>query len=74
MPIYEYSCKQCGTAFEELVWGEATPPCPSCESTEVEKQLSRFAVGSGGQNPTQVGAGSCGTCGDPRGPGACALG
>ncbi len=49
MPIYDYSCRGCGTTFELLVRGERKPPtCPSCESQEVERKLSVPAVQSDG--------------------------
>lgn len=69
MPIFEYLCKQCGHRFEKIVQGAMVPECPSCKATRLEKQISAFAVGSTGV----PGAGPCGTCGDPRGPGACSL-
>ena len=40
MPIYEYVCGDCGTPFELLVRGGKTPTCPSCESENLERQLS----------------------------------
>lgn len=75
MPIYEYVCKECRKGFETLVRGASVPACPSCRSTNLEKQLSVFAASV----PTALGAAksipemTCGTCGDPRGPGACSL-
>lgn len=46
MPIYEYECPACGTAFNELMPIDATapPPCPRCGSTAARKRLSRFAA------------------------------
>jgi putative FmdB family regulatory protein len=52
MPIYEYECRGCGQRFEHLV----RPPipagdnlaCPSCQSQDLEKLLSSFAVSSEG--------------------------
>ena len=75
MPIYEYVCRDCGEAFEELVFGEERPRCPRCESARAEKQFSAFAVGGGAAPGPELGSGpgACGTCGDPRGPGACSL-
>ena len=76
MPIYEYLCCGCGHAFEALVYGKERPACPECASTELEKQLSTFATRGATQGdlrPELPPPGSCGTCGDPRGPGACAL-
>lgn len=40
MPIYEYSCNACNHRFEELVRGDDTPVCPSCESDDLERLLS----------------------------------
>ena len=72
MPIFEYRCLQCERDFEVLVMrsGEIQQ-CPSCKGTRLEKQLSVFAVADGGGSAR--GEGSCGTCGDPRGPGACSM-
>ena len=62
--------------------------CPKCQSRKVEQQISVFAVAgasakSGGSDfsGADFGAGSdaeeasggCGSCGDPRGPGACSM-
>ena len=40
MPIYEYSCAACENRFEALVRGSETPSCPSCESTDLKRELS----------------------------------
>ena len=84
MPIYEYLCARCRHRFEQLIFGSDCPVCPKCSGTELEKQLSTFAVSSkgaprGGGAPDSGeggfggGPGACGSCGDPRGPGACDL-
>jgi putative FmdB family regulatory protein len=78
MPLFEYICRSCSRRFETLVMGKASPACPGCGSDDLEKQFSTFAVGGGGQasagSPESFeDAGSCGTCGDPRGPGSCAI-
>ncbi len=70
MPIYEYVCAECGKEFEALVFGGKQPACPACESVELEQVLSVFAVANG-EGARREPAGACGTCGDPRGPGAC---
>ena len=46
MPIYEYVCQGCGSAFELLVLpGSAGPPeCPSCRSQDLRQEISAFAV------------------------------
>ncbi|HXE79449.1 MAG TPA: zinc ribbon domain-containing protein [Vicinamibacterales bacterium] len=71
MPIYEFECRTCERRFETLVRQAETPACPSCGGRDLERALSTFAVGSAAPGPVPVGA--CGRCGDPRGPGACAL-
>lgn len=49
MPIYEYKCRSCGHVFEELLKvGQAPPPCPSCESNELEQLLSLPAISTEG--------------------------
>ena len=48
MPIYEYSCRVCGHAFELLVRKDTTPACPSCESSDLERQNSLPTVQSSG--------------------------
>lgn len=42
MPIYEYSCTDCGTKFEELVHRitNDTLPCPQCSSKNTQKLMS----------------------------------
>ncbi len=40
MPIYEYTCKNCGREFEELVRADEQPACPSCGQGGVERQMS----------------------------------
>jgi putative FmdB family regulatory protein len=72
MPLYEYRCRKCSERFEALVFGKKRPACPKCESRDLEKLLSAFAVGSKGGNGA-TSPGGCGTCGDPRGPGSCEM-
>ena len=73
MPIYEYECRDCRTDFELLVRASAAPTCPSCESTSLQKRLSAFAVRRGGPAAAASVPQSCGSCGDPRGAGACSI-
>jgi putative FmdB family regulatory protein len=74
MPLYEYACKQCRHEFEALVRGAEAPECPACRGRELERRLSVFAAHTTGAAPRFASApGACGSCGDPRGPGACAL-
>jgi len=75
VPIYEYRCKECDHRFEAIVHGASKPRCPSCSAGKLEKQLSVFAVStaSGSGKRGELAPGPCGSCGDPRGPGSCAL-
>jgi len=45
MPIYEYSCRQCGHRFEKLQKNATEEPvaCPSCGSVVVSKEFSSFS-------------------------------
>jgi putative FmdB family regulatory protein len=73
MPIFEYVCRDCDHHFEAFVQGAAAPACPSCQSPQLDKQLSVFAVSTRGAAPDMPAPAPCGACGDPRGPGACAM-
>lgn len=74
MPLFEYICKECSHHFESIVQGSMVPTCPICRTQNIEKQLSAFAVGGGMTDGGFArGAEGCGTCGDPRGPGACSM-
>jgi putative FmdB family regulatory protein len=81
MPIFEYRCESCGHHFEHLTRADHEAACPACTSQALAKQLSTFAVGANGAGSRAgiaadtLGAqgGPCGSCGDPRGPGACSM-
>jgi putative FmdB family regulatory protein len=74
MPILEFACKDCAHEFETIVQGARQPECPTCKSTRLERRLSVFAVGGrSAALAAREPVGPCGTCGDPRGPGACAI-
>ncbi|HEU4385135.1 MAG TPA: zinc ribbon domain-containing protein [Anaeromyxobacteraceae bacterium] len=67
MPIYEYSCRECGRAFEELVVrrsDEVEVKCRKCGSRRVGRLMSRPAAtrsgGGGGQGRTAPGCGPVG--------------
>ena len=49
MPIYEYTCRACGAAFEHwhASMSEAAPPCPECGG-EVKRRISVPAARTGG--------------------------
>ena len=73
MPLVEFECSACSRRFEDLVRGEEKPACPSCGARKLRRLLSAFGVGTPSPGGTSSGpSGGCGSCGDPRGPGACA--
>jgi putative FmdB family regulatory protein len=78
MPLFEYACRNCGHRFEYLTREGQSPRCPTCAGSELERQLSVFAVSSssGGLSSGEARMSQdapCGMCGDPRGPGACSV-
>ena len=47
MPIYEYECRACHHQFEAIVRMSDTAACPQCQSADLERLVSLFAVDSG---------------------------
>ena len=75
MPIFEYACKSCEHEFEALLFGNEKASCPKCHSKSLAPKLSVLAVSAkAGSTSSARAMGPCGSCGDPRGPGACSLG
>lgn len=75
MPLREFACRDCDSRFEDIVSGDETPECPRCGGRRLSRLLSTFAVATGSR-PSRAAnrePGACGSCGDPRGPGACRL-
>lgn len=68
MPLFEYACRDCGHHFEFLTRADRAPACPACTSTDLEKQLSAFAVSGSAAKARSTAAEPCGTCGDLSGP------
>lgn len=59
MPIYEYECRSCEHRFEWFVRPSSTSEarvlaCPACESADVTRLLSMFAVSSDGTRQTNL--------------------
>ena len=68
MPLYEFSCKKCGHAFEELLMASelgttAKLKCPACGSARTERGISSFASQSGGFSSSGFSGGGCGSGG-----------
>jgi putative FmdB family regulatory protein len=74
MPIFEYVCKECQHEFEALIYGSEKAECPKCHGAKLDARLSVFAVSTKAATTTVPSVGACGSCGDPRGPGACSFG
>ena len=65
MPIYEYSCRECGAAFEKLVGMSTVVACPGCASERVTRRISLVGIkigsrADGGPVASQVSGGCCG--------------
>ena len=74
MPLFEYECRSCHHHFELLVRESTDLACPACRSTELDKQLSVFAVSTpSSRQAATLAPGPCGTCGHPDGPGSCSV-
>jgi putative FmdB family regulatory protein len=51
MPIFEYTCGNCGHRFEKLILSAKRAKelrCPECDSQEVDKAISLFGTASRG--------------------------
>lgn len=72
MPIYEYTCQDCGARFEAMrMMKDADLPihCKSCLGTNTRRAISRFNATSSGRSLTAsnngcggCAGGSCATC------------
>ena len=63
MPLYEYTCSDCGHRFEVLQRiGENADglECPECGAERVEKEFSTFASSSSGSSTSAAPAAGCG--------------
>ncbi|MBN1263855.1 MAG: zinc ribbon domain-containing protein [Anaerolineales bacterium] len=74
MPIYEYTCSECGKRFDTLRSMSAADdpiPCPDCGSGQTKRALSLFCArgesglvaGGGGSSCGTCSGGSCASCG-----------
>jgi putative FmdB family regulatory protein len=76
MPLFEFICKDCGKPFEKIVPRyDSEVDCKHCNSVNVEKQLSVFAV-AGSSSSSSAGDfaadAGCGRCGAAQ-PGMCGM-
>ncbi|HNM15127.1 MAG TPA: zinc ribbon domain-containing protein [bacterium] len=69
MPIYEFTCKKCGTDFSELfhssTFDASEVECPKCRAHEANRKLSVFAADckSSGESMPMMGGGCGAGCG-----------
>ena len=74
MPIYEYRCQGCGKVssfFTRSIGSPVEPVCRHCQSRDVVRRMSSFAMGKTVQSvhensPTGAGAPPLGYYNDPR--------
>jgi putative FmdB family regulatory protein len=79
MPLYEYSCRDCGRTFEVLVKeSDDQPTCPDCGATNPTKLMSAPSTASGLARARTPGPGDTTCCGSTpgrangcAGPGSC---
>jgi len=62
MPVYEYTCNECGREVELLVRSaDAKIACPHCDSTKLTRRFSVFAA-HGDSLPSSSACCQDGTC------------
>ena len=44
MPLFDFHCQDCDKTAEMLVRSDATPSCPACGSTAMQKLISKPAA------------------------------
>jgi len=62
MPVYEFYCVDCHAIFNFLsrtVNTEKCPPCPRCGRSELDRQVSRFAISKNRPEPGPDGLPGC---------------
>jgi putative FmdB family regulatory protein len=65
MPLFEYSCEDCGREFEAFVTAQRMPACPACKGERLAKHLS---------SPGMVGASAPRSASAPQPSGGCGAG
>ena len=65
MPIYEYTCQDCGSQFEKFVrsiTAKVEPQCPQCGGTHTKKGWSVFGTGKSDGALGSLAASGAGSC------------
>jgi putative FmdB family regulatory protein len=61
VPIYEYTCNNCGNEFELLIRGEEKPACPTCGRAKLTRSMSVPAAHTAAtRDPTCPAKNACG--------------
>ncbi len=65
MPLYAFSCTDCGREFEQLLRVDETPACPNCGGSHAQRLISLIAKpAAGGPSepscPAMTGGTPCG--------------
>jgi len=64
MPIYEYTCQECGLRFDALRSmkdADSPIPCKACRSEQTRRAISVFFASSEGR-PVAAASSGCGSC------------
>lgn len=65
MPLFEFTCSDCGKSFEELVRSASAVDeviCPACQSRQVRKKVSMFASKAAGGGSFSLGSSTASSC------------
>jgi putative FmdB family regulatory protein len=63
MPIFEYTCLDCGRDFETIVFKSSEKVCcPHCHTENLEKKMSKFAFKGADRFVGTGSSSSCGSC------------
>jgi putative FmdB family regulatory protein len=73
MPLFDYSCEDCGKLSELLVVDSKDPlQCKACGSSNLKKLLSAHSSMSGPTKSSMPGPGDTSCCGSSPGDAGCA--
>jgi putative FmdB family regulatory protein len=64
MPLFDFTCQECGTSFEALVYQGEQPECPGCHGAKLTRQMSLPAA----PPASEAGPMACRSEGPPCGP------
>jgi putative FmdB family regulatory protein len=65
MPIYEYTCQDCGAPFEKFIrsiTAQVEVRCPNCGSSQIKKGWSVFGTGKSNGDLGAFAASSASSC------------